>query len=234
MEAVAPAVINGLRFRLVFFDYVYMMGEFLEGLSELHVKIQLVDRYCSKVLHNLKLLERRRATEPEIREFIRRENSELISGLKRQNIFYDKYRLKLLRLIHQGTEGELLVEDTYNGSQFIVPLKRIMDTLLQHVFDSTPVQEMGLFAREKDVVDVTSQLDERPGETAQQVLIQLEDAARTVHLYVKKEKIASVDYLSSGRPVTDPGIISSAEGQPSDKDRFLNDPLVHSLFGSRR
>lgn len=233
MEAVAPSVINGLHFRLVFFDYVYMMGDFLSALSELHVKIQLIDRYCSKVLHNLKLMERRRAPEAEIREFIRRENGELVAGLKRQNIFYDKYRLRLLRLIHQGTEGELLVEDTYNGSQFVVPVKRVMDRLLQHVFDSTSVQEMNLFSLEQDVVGLTSRMDERPGETAQQVLIQLEDAARNVHVYVKKEKIASVQYLSSGRLVTDPAIISQAESQASDKERFLNDPLVRSLFGAK-
>lgn len=234
MEAVASSVVNGLHFRLVFFDYVYMMGEFLSALSELHVKVQLVDRYCNKVLHNLKLMERRRASEAEIREFIRRENGELVAGLKRQNIFYDKYRLRLLRLIHQGTEGELLVEDTYNGSQFVVPVKRVMDRLLQHVFDSTPIPDMNLFSREQEVVALTSTMDDKPGDTAQQVLIQLEDAARNVHVYVKKEKIAGVQYLSSGRLVTDPAMISQAEAQTSDKERFLNDPLVRSLFGERR
>lgn len=234
MESVNAAVINGLWFKLVFFDYVYMLGELLSGLSELHVKIQLIDRYSNKVRHNLTLLEKKKTGEAEIRDFIRRENGELIAGLKRQNIFYDKYRLKLLRVFHQGTEGELLVEDTYNGSQFVVPVKRVIDKLLGHMYDSTPVQEMGLFAAEQAVIQLTSAMDAKPGDTAQQVLRQLEEAARHIHVYVKKEKLAAVEYLSSGRLVKDPSLIAHTEAQASDKDRFLNDPLVRALLAGRR
>jgi hypothetical protein len=228
------AVVNGLRFKLVFFDYIYMLGELLSGLSELHVKIQLVDRYCNKVLHNLKLLEKKKAAAADIREFLRREHEELITGMKRQNIFYDKYRLKLLRLFHQETEGELLTEDVYNGSQYVVQVKRVIDMLLSHTYDSTPVQDMGLFQAEQAVMQLTSAMDEKPGETAHQVLLQLQDAARNIHVYVKKEKLVGVEYLSSGRPVRDPNIIAQVEAQGSDKDRFLSDPLIRTLFSTGR
>lgn len=223
-------VVNGLRCKLVFFDFIYMLGELLSGLSELHVKIQLVDRYCNKLLHNLRLMEKQKAGEEQIREFVRKENKELLTGLERQNIFYDKYRLKLLRIFHAGTEGELLVEDTYNGSQFVVPVKRVVDTLLTHVFDSTTVQEMSLFRKEAAVLRLTSACDPKPGETELKALIELHDAARNVHVYVKKEKLAGVSYLASGQPIKDAQLISEAESLETDKDRFLKDPVVSSFF----
>jgi hypothetical protein len=232
--ATSAAIINGLRFKLMFFDYIYMLGELLCGLSELHVKVQLVDRYCNKILHNLKLQQKRGASEAEIQEFIRQENRELITGMERQNIFYDKYRLKMLGIIHKDTRGELLVEDTYNGSQFVIPVKLIVETLLSHMYDSTPVQDMGLFQVEHAVVRLTSSMDEKPGETAHKVLLQLQDAARNVHLYVKKEKLAGVGYLASGQTIEDPSLIAHAEAQESDKDRFLNDPLIRTLFPQGR
>ncbi|MBI3949382.1 MAG: hypothetical protein HY314_02875 [Acidobacteria bacterium] len=234
MGSTNTAGINGLRFKLVFFDYVYMLGELLTGLSELHVKIQLIDRYCHKVLHNLKLLQKKGAGEAEMKQFIRNESVELLTGLRRQSIFYDKYRLKLLRIFHQETQGELLVEDTYNGSQYVVPVKLVLEKLLSHMYDSTPVQEMGLFQAEQAVVQLTSALDEKPGETAHQVLLQLEDAARNVHLYVKKEKLAGIGYLASGKPVEDPAQIAQVEAQESDKDRFLNDPVIRALLAKGR
>lgn len=235
MDTTTPgAIINGLRLKLMFFDYIYMLGELLCGLSELHVKIQLVDRYCNKILHNLKLQQKRGASQAEIREFIRQENRELIAGMDRHNIFYDKYRLKMLGIIHKDTRGELLVEDTYNGPQFVVPVKLILETLLSHMYDSTPIQDMGLFQAEQAVVQLTSSLDEKPGETAHKVVLQLQEAAGNVHLYVKKEKLAGVEYLASGCLVEDPNLIAQAEAQESDKDRFLRDPLIRTVFPRRR
>lgn len=230
MPGTDGSAINGLYFRLVFFDYIYMLGEFLAALSELHVKVQLVDRYCNKVLHNLRLMEKRDSGADRIRDFIRTENRELVTGLERQNIFYDKYRLKLIRIAHRDTAGELAVEDTYNGSQFVVPVKRILDTLLSHTYDSTSIQEMDLFPQEQKVVHLTSALDEKPGETARKTLLELQQAARNVHIYVKKEKLAGVDYLAEGKPVSDAGLIELAESQPSDKDRFLQEPRIRDLF----
>lgn len=222
--------INGLRFRLVFFDFIYMLGELLTALSELHVKVQLVDRYCNKLLHNLRLLEKQKASEEEMREFVRRENRELLTGLERQNIFYDKYRLKLLHIHHAGTEGGLLVEDTYGGSQYVVPVKRVVSVLLTHVFDSTPVREMALFRKEAAVLRLSSAWDTKPGETEQKAILELNEAAGNVHVYVKKEKLANVGYLASGTPVNDAQLIAAAEAQETDKDRFLKDPLVSALF----
>ncbi|RMG56097.1 MAG: hypothetical protein D6723_01115 [Acidobacteria bacterium] len=234
MASVNVSTINGLWFKLVFFDYIYMLGEFLSGLSELHVKIQLVDRYCNKILHNLQLLQKKGASDEEIKQFIRQENEELLAGLRRHDIFYDKYRLKMLRLFHQGTQGELLVEDTYNGSQFVVPVKRVMEELLSHMYDSTPIQEMGLFRAEEAVVRLTSSVDESPGETARQVMLQLREAARHVHVYVKKEKVGEIQYLASGQLVKDPELIARVEAQESDKDRFLRDPLIRTLLSEGR
>jgi hypothetical protein len=230
MTSEPTATLNGLRFKLVFFDYIYMLGELLSALSELHVKIQLVDRYCNKVLHNLRLLSKQQATGEQIRAFIRAENQELVKGLERQNMFYDKYRLSMLRIHHAGTEGELLVEDSYNGSQFVVPVKRIVSQLLAHVFDSTTIQEMSLFAKELEVMAVTTAFDAQPGETEKKVRIQLNDAAQNVHVYVKKEKLAGVEYAIGGQPVTDRDLIARAEAQETDKDRFLKDPLVRTIF----
>jgi hypothetical protein len=51
-----------------------------------------------------------------------------------------------------------------------------------------------------------------------------------VHRYVKKEKLAGVGYLAAGKPVTDHGVIAQAEAQETDKDHFLKDPLVRTLF----
>lgn len=222
--------INGLRFRFMFFDYIYMLGECLLGISELHVNIQLVDRYCSKVRHNLHLLRRKGASRAEMQEFVRKENQELLAGLRHHNIFYDKYRLRMIAIHHAGTEGELLVDDVYNGSAYVVPVKRTIDTLLTHVFDSTPVQEMGLFEKEQKVMTVTSSVDPKPGETAQRVLLELHEAARHIHVYVKKEKVQSVEYLASGRPVMDPRVIVEAEAQETEKDRFLEDPVIREVF----
>lgn len=222
--------INGLRFRLVFFDYIYMLGEYLLGLSELHVKIQLVDRYCTKVRHNLQLLHRKGVSREQMWEFVRKENQELLAGFRHHHIFYDKYRLRLIAIHHAGTEGELLVDDVYNGSAYVVPVKRVMDTLLGHMFDSTPVHEMGLFEKERQVLERVTSVDAKPGETAQRVLLELHEAARNVHVYVKKEKIQSVEYLASGKPVMDPLVITEAEAQETEKDRFLKDPLVRELF----
>ncbi len=222
--------INGLHLKLAFFDFVYMLGEFLSALSELHVKIQVVDRYCNKLLHNLRLLEKGGASPQQLQAFVQEENRELVLGLERHNIFYDKYRLKVLRIFHAGIEGELLVEDTYNGSQFVVPVKRLLDTLLTHVFDSTPIQEMGLFPKEEEVLRLTSLLDEKPGETAHKTILELHEAARNLHVYVKKEKLAGVAYLASGKLVTDPQIIAKVEAQESAKDRFLRDPVVRTMF----
>jgi hypothetical protein len=230
MPSEGSITINGLRFKLMFFDFIYMLGDFLSALSELHVKIQLVDRYCNKVMHNLRLLERRNAREEEIRDFLQTENRGLLKGLERQNIFYDKYRLKLLRIYHEGTQGELLVEDTYGGSQYIVPVKRVVTELLNHVFDSLLVQEMGLFPREGEVTRLTSSYDEKPGETARKTLLELNEAARNLHLCIKKEKLAGVEYLAAGHPVTDAQLIARAERQETDKDRFLGDPLVRKFF----
>lgn len=234
MASVNVSTVNGLWFKLVFFDYIYMLGEFLSGLSELHVKIQLIDRYCNKVLHNLQLLQKKGAGDEDIRQFIRQENEELLAGLRRHDIFYDKYRLKMLRLFHQGTQGELLVEDTYNGSQFVVPVKRVMEELLSHMYDSTPIQEMNLFRAEQAVVQLTSSVDESPGETARQVMLQLREAARHVHVYVKKEKVGEIQYLASGQLVKDPELIARVEAQESDKDRFLRDPLIRAVLSEGR
>ncbi len=234
MASVNVSTVNGLWFKLVFFDYIYMLGEFLSGLSELHVKIQLIDRYCNKVLHNLRLLQKKGAGDEDIRQFIRQENEELLAGLRRHDIFYDKYRLKMLRLFHQGTQGELLVEDTYNGSQFVVPVKRVMEELLSHMYDSTPIQEMNLFRAEQAVVQLTSSVDESPGETARQVMLQLREAARHVHVYVKKEKVGEIQYLASGQLVKDPELIARVEAQESDKDRFLRDPLIRAVLSEGR
>jgi hypothetical protein len=222
--------INGLRIKLVFFDYIYMLGEFLSALSELHVKIQLVDRYCSKVLHNLRLLDRQKAAGDQIRDFIRAENQELIKGLERQNIFYDKYRLRLLSIHNAGTQGELLVEDTYGGSQFVPQVKRVLAVLLTHVFDSTTIAEMKLFEKESAVMHLTGVFDAQPGESEKKVRLQLQEAASNVHAYIKKEKVGGVDYLIGGKPVTDAFLIGQTEAQETDKDRFLQDPLVRALF----
>lgn len=230
MPQTGGAEINGLYFRLMFFDFIYMMGEFLSALSELHVKIQLVDRYCNKILHNLRLMEKRDANEDEMRAFIRDANQELVHGLDRQNIFYDKYRLKLVRLAHRDTQGELAVEDPHNGPLYVVPLKRALDTLLSHAYDSTPVQEMGLFVKQQAVMDLTTTVDAQPGESARKTLLELHQAARNLHVYVKKEKLASVEYLREGRPVQDGKIIAAVESQPGDLDRFLQDPRVRALF----
>jgi len=77
-------------------------------------------------------------------------------------------------------------------------------------------------------------MDEKPGEIAHKVLLQLQDAARNVHLYVKKEKLAGVGYLASGQPIEDPSVLAQAEAQESDKDRFLNDPIIRTLFPQGR
>jgi len=230
MSTPEPAPINGLRVKLVFFDYIYMLGEFLSALSELHVKIQLVERYCNKVQHNLRLLEKQGAKDEAIRSFIQTENRELLSGLERQNIFYDKYRLRLLRIFHEETQGELLVEDSYGGSQYVVPTKRLVEELLQHVFDSTLIQDMGLFPQEREVLALTSSWDGRPGDTAHRAILELNGAARNVHMCVKKEKLGGIAYLAGGKPVTDAAQIAAAERAESDKDRFLKDPLVRKLF----
>ncbi len=136
----------------------------------------------------------------------------------------------MLRIYHAGTQGELLVEDTYGGAQYVVPVKRVVSTLLEHVFDSTPVQEMNLFSKEAQVMNLTSSCDEKPGETARRTILELNDAARNVHLYVKKEKLGAVEYLAAGKPVTDEQIIMQAEQQETDKDRFLKDPLAQALL----
>lgn len=230
MAHVRPPTINGLHFKLMFFDYIYMLGECLSALSELHTKIQLVDRYCSKVLHNLQLFKKQGASEERFTEFIRKENQDLVTGLKQHNIFYDKYRLKLITIRHAGTQGDLLVEDVYNGSQYVVPVKRVVDQLLTHVFDSTTVPDMPLFEAEQAVMQVTSTLDAKAGETAHRVILELNEAARHVHVYVKKEKLVGVDYLISGKPVTDPDLIVQAETQETEKDRFLRDPLIRTLL----
>lgn len=229
MSQATPALVNGLLFKLTYFDFIYMLGEFLSAISELHVKIQLVERYCPKILHNLRLLHKRGAPDGEIQEFFRRENHELVTGLLRQNIFYDKYRLKLTRIFHEGTEGELFVEDQYGGSQYVVPVKRVIDKLFEHRFDSTPVQEMRLFDQERAVMRVTSAFDESPGESANRVLVELEQAARNVHLYVKKEKLAGVVYVNSKHFVTDPRLIARAESQETEKQRFLKDAVIQAL-----
>lgn len=230
MPAATPPTINGLYCKIVFFDFIYMLGELLSALSELHVKIQLVDRYCSKLLHNLTLLDKQGAGEEQVREFIRKENRELVMGLERQNIFYDKYRLKLLRIGHMGTQGELVVEDTYNGPLYVVPVKRIADTLLSHTYDSTPVQEMDLFPKEQAVVQLTTTVDAKPGATAHKTILELQQAARHLHVYVKKEKLAGVDYLVEGKLVTDPQLVAQVEAQETNKDRFLKDPRIRALF----
>lgn len=233
MPTSEPTPINGLRVRLVFFDYIYMLGEFLSALSELHVKIQLVERYCNKVQHNLRLLENQGAKEDAIRSFIQTENRELVNGLERQNIFYDKYRLRMIRVFHEETQGELLVEDGYGGSQYVVPTKLIVDELLKHVFDSTLIQDMGLFPKEREVMTLPSSWDERPGDTAHRTILELNEAARHVHTYVKKEKVGGIAYLAGGKPVTHAAQIAAAEQAESDKDRFLKDPLVRKLFAGR-
>ena len=230
MATPPPVPINGLRVKLMFFDYIYMLGEFLCALSELHVKVQLVERYCNKVQHNLRLLEKQGAKEDAIRQFIQTENHELVTGLERQNIFYDKYRLRMLRIFHQETQGELLVEDSYGGSQYIVPTKLVVDELLKHVFDSTLIQDLGLFRQEREVMELTSSWDERPGDAAHRTILELNQGARNVHMYIKKEKVGGIEYLAGGRPVTDAAMIASAEKMESDKDRFLQDPLVRKIF----
>jgi hypothetical protein len=227
---ISRSPINGLRFRFMFFDYIYMLGECLLGISELHVKIQLVDRYCNKVLHNLHLLHRKGASREQMQEFVRKENQELLAGFRHHHIFYDKYRLRMIALHHAGTEGELLVDDVYNGSAYVVPVKQTIDTLLAHVFDSTPVHEMGLFEKERKVLELVSSVDPKPGETAQRVVLELHEAARNVHVYVKKEKLQGVEYLASGKPVMDPQVIVDAEKQETEKDRFLKDPLIREVF----
>jgi hypothetical protein len=224
------AGINGLYFRLLFFDFIYMMGDFLSALSELHVKVQLVDRYCNKVLHNLHLMEKRAASVEEMRAFIRDANQEMVHGLERQDMFYDKYCLKLVRLAHRDTQGELAVEDTYNGPLYLVRIKRILDALLSHTHDSTAVPEMGLFTMQQAVMDLTTTVDAQPGESARRTLLELHQAARNVHVHVKKEKLVSVDYLLAGKPVQDGKIVAAVESMSGDLERFLQDPRVRSLF----
>ena len=132
--------------------------------------------------------------------------------------------------MHAGTQGELQVEDTHGGSKYIVPVKRALDTLVARMYDSTAVQEMGLFSTEQAVVELTSSVDTQPGATAHKTLLELNQAARNLQVYVKKEKLAGVDYLASGRVVTDPRLIAEAAALESEKEKFLNDPLIRALF----
>jgi len=219
---------NGLHLKLAFFDFAYMLGEFLQGLDELHVKLQLVERFAAKVQHNLELLSRRENFFERAREFLRAENQELVLALDRYGMFYDKYRLSLVRLSCAGATGELVLEDRYNGSRFVTRLHQILGVLLEHVFDSTPVQEMGLFALEGQVLQLASRVDEKPGLTARKALIALHEAARHVHVYVKKEKIAGVELLAQGQPVAAEARL--AEAQETDKERFLRSPLVQEFL----
>ncbi len=217
--------INGLRFKLAFFDWIYGLGDFLVALDELHVKLQLVDRFAAKLRHNLELQVRRGDPLERTRDFVRAENQELVLALDRYGIFYDKYRLSLVRLVHQGSGGELDVEDRYNGPRFVVPVQHIFQTLLEHMFDSSTVQELGLFPLEEQVLTLASQLDQRPGETAKKAMIELYEAARRVQVWVKKEKIASVALLAEGKPVA-----MSESLDTSDKEQFLNSRVVASVF----
>ena len=182
------------------------------------------------MLHNLRLLEKQKASGEQIRDFVRNENQELIKGMERQNIFYDKYRLRLLSVHHAGTQGELLVEDTYGGSQFVPQVNRVLAVMLRHVFDSTLIADMKLFEKESAVMNLTGVFDERPGESEKRVRLLLQEAASSVHAYVKKEKVGGVEYLIAGKPAADAALIARTEAQETDKDRFLKDPLVRAVL----